>query len=760
MRRLCTFAAAFCAAVFAAVYLLPRGLWLPGALLCALGAPLCLTLRGGGRKRFLLAALGLAAGLLWCKGYDARIAAPARAVEGQTLTLSAAVDAYPRQTSYGWSVRLRLRLPGGPAVGAVFYLQDGGSLRPGDELRLTGELHPADELQGEPSSYWTSRGVYLVVYERGETECTRPARLPVRYLPALLGQRLREVLYAVRPADQAGVLAALVTGDRTGLSDGFYAALKRCGLAHVVAVSGMHLAFLAGLLQRFTGRSRRRTAVVAAPVLVLFMFLTGLPASVVRAGVMQLLLLLAPALGRERDTPTGLSLALMLLLLWNPNGAADVGLQLSFTSVLGIELLTGRIGDRLDRALGLERPRMGWRELLRRLGRFVTGSLATTVGALALTTPLTVAYFGSVSLVAPLANLLALWAVSLAFCLGLLTAVLGLLWLPLGQLLGLAAGLPCRWLLWLAPVLARFPYASLPLEGRPYLVLWVVFVYLVALVFLLVRGERRRPILPLSACAVTLAAALACNVWTYSGGDLNVSVLDVGQGLCVVLRSAGRTAVVDCGGNRDNAGDLAADHIQSLGTSRVDLLVLTHYHSDHANGVPELLERLEVGALVLPDVGEEDPLRREIQELAWQRGIRVYLLEDNADVTFGEASMRIYAPLGAGDTNEEGLSVLATCGTFDVLITGDMGAVTERRLVRYGALPDVELLVVGHHGSRYATGEELLAAARPDWAVISVGDNGYGHPAEETLARLDAAGCAVYRTDWMGTVTLTAKKED
>ena len=174
-------------------------------------------------------------------------------------------------------------------------------------------------------------------------------------------------------------------------------------------------------------------------------------------------------------------------------------------------------------------------------------------------------------------------------------------------------------------------------------------------------------------------------------------------------------------------------------------------------GIPELLERLEVGLLVLPDVEEDDPLRREITALAEEKGIETLFLAEDGDVTFGESALRIYAPLGSGGANEEGLSVLCTAGDFDGLITGDMNDTVEKRLIKYGSLPDLELLVAGHHGSKYATSEELLLATTPELAVISVGYNTYGHPAPETLERLAAAGCAIYRTDWSGTVTITAK---
>ena len=133
------------------------------------------------------------------------------------------------------------------------------------------------------------------------------------------------------------------------------------------------------------------------------------------------------------------------------------------------------------------------------------------------------------------------------------------------------------------------------------------------------------------------------------------------------------------------------------------------------------------------------------------------MVTDGAVAELGETTLRVFPPLGTGGSNEEGLSVLGSAGEFDVLVTGDMNAAVERRLVKYGNLPETELLVVGHHGSGYSTSEELLQTIQPQWAVISVGYNTYGHPAEETLARLAQYGCDIYRTDWSGTVTITAE---
>lgn len=183
--------------------------------------------------------------------------------------------------------------------------------------------------------------------------------------------------------------------------------------------------------------------------------------------------------------------------------------------------------------------------------------------------------------------------------------------------------------------------------------------------------------------------------------------------------------------------------------------MLTHFHADHANGVAELLERVRVDVLAVPDVEPDDPLRRELLALAEEKGTQVWLVREDARLAFGSAELTLYAPLGAGEANEEGLSLLCRAGDFTALFTGDMGADIEARLVKYGDLPQVDVLAVGHHGSKNATSQLLLEAVSPETALVSVGYNTYGHPSPETLLRLDGADCVIYRTDLQGTITVT-----
>lgn len=757
MRKLALFTAPFSLGVFLAVLMLPAGAVFPGAGVCALAGAALLPVRSRRGLAARLVCFGLAAGLGWTGWYQLRHIAPADALDGAEGTYTFTVSGYPAATRYGVSIPAELERTGGASIGALLYAKEEyAGVQPGDRLTGPVRLRRTNVSQGEASYYYDTKGIFLTANAGEELERIPCERTPVKYWPAVWAKRLKHSAGTYLPGDVAPLAVGLITGERGDLDTAAYTAFQRTGTAHIIAVSGLHVSFLAGLAGQVLGQNRRRTALAAMGMMAAFAGVAGYTPSVLRAALFQTMLLAAPVLGREEDRPTTLAGALMVILLPNPWAVVGTGLQLSFLSASGIYLLSSPLAERWTAAVP-EDPR-GWRRLAWGGGKAAAASVSTTLGALLLTTPLTAARFGALSLVSPLANLLILWAVSLVFVGGLLTALTGLVWGGLAGVLGAAVALPARYVLWMVKSLSRFSLAAVPSQGL-YLRGWLLLVYGIALLALIPGWRRRaRPILPVCGCLCALCAALVCTVLEARLPRLTLSVLDVGQGQSVALASRGRTALVDCGGNsRRNGGDIAADFLQSTGHAKLDLLILTHFHADHANGVPELLARLPVDRLVIPDVQGEDPFRQEIVALAEEAGTEVILLTENSRVTLGEAVLRLYRPLGDGGANEAGLSVLCTMGEFDALITGDMNTAVEKRLVKYGDLPDIELLVAGHHGSKYASSPELLLAVKPEYAAVSAGYNNYGQPAGETLERLAAAGCAIYRTDWMGRLTFTVR---
>ena len=245
--------------------------------------------------------------------------------------------------------------------------------------------------------------------------------------------------------------------------------------------------------------------------------------------------------------------------------------------------------------------------------------------------------------------------------------------------------------------------------------------------------------------------------WHYRSQD-TMTVLNVGQGQCITAFAGDTTFLVDCGNtnNLDNAGALAGEYLLSCGRERVDVLLLTHLHADHANGVLRLLEMLPVDMLLLPSESEDpDHLREAILASAEKHGTEVRALDSGARAERERLRMDIFHLTSGREENERCLMARLRIGETDMLITADAPQSMERQLAQREDISGTEILIVGHHGSKDACAPELLREAGGNMAVVSVGYNTYGHPAEETLERLREAGYTVWRTDCSGTVEIT-----
>lgn len=757
MRKLVCAALSFAGAAAVAHYLLgaPALYWCSGGLLL-----LCLpalALKGTARLRALIICISAALGLGWYGLYTDIFVAPAAELAGQELTVTARVLDYPERDVGYASVEVRIEQEGLPRVKAAVYDYEGimPELRPGDVAELPLEFISALEKYGEATDRYSSRGILLRAYLAGEPENVRRDARSFLSFPMELANLVRETAREVFPGDTQPFMLGLLIGDTSGLYDDYELdnALSVSGIRHVVAVSGMHLSFLYGVLVYLLGK--RRASLWGVPVIILFTFMTGCTASVVRACVMLVLVMLAPLLGREADGLTSLCAGLLILVVANPLSVAAAGLQLSFAAMTGIILLTPKVYDRLDKL---------WRHGDKKrhpnaVVRFVLASVSSSVGSIVFTTPVVALIFGYVSLVAPLTNLATLWAVSLAFTAGYAAIAAGLVFVPLGAAIGWNAGWLARYISFAAETLAGLPYSAV-YTADGLIAWWLVFAYLAFALAWALKGKGDfRPLAPSLAAVCTLIVVLVSARLTELD-ESSVTVLDVGQGQCVAAVCGERAVLIDCGGKStwDNAGDTASEYLLSRGRGSIDALVLTHLHADHANGAERLLARIDVGTLYMPgDPDDSDGLLEGILAAAERHGTEVvYVSESDLSLTLGGLELTLFKPLEAGDENERGVVALASIGDFDALVMGDINSSAERELVSTRALPDTELLVVGHHGSKYSTSYELLAAIDAEYAAISVGYNSYGHPTWETLRRLEILGLEVYRTDQNSNITVRA----
>ena len=753
MRVLATIGFSFSAGVFLAALLPWNGwqLYAAGGILLLALAWLFAARKQKYFRRGLLILLPLAVSLAYFAGYDHLVRQPIEDRCGAASDFAATVCDWPQATERG--ARVTVELEGYHRARAVLYGEaELLAARPGDTVTGTAQWQSAAHVDSDDVTHFNARGVYALLYGREDVRLSAGDGDALRWLPQRAGKAFREKVAAIWDDPRvSGFLTAELTGDKSAMDDGDYLAMQETGLAHLFAVSGLHCAFLVTLLALLISRRQRLLCAVTIPLLLFYMVMVGMSPSVVRACIMQIFLLIAPLFRRGSDPLTSLAAALLVILLCNPFAAASVSLQLSFSATLGMVLLSPRLYKLLA----------GWYKgkcrPLRAALCFVAANLSATLSAVVFTAPLTAWYFRIFVLVAPLSSLLAVPAAGWSFMAAFVTVLLGFVWLPLASLLGWISWVLVRYILWIANGMMSWRYHAVYFTN-PYLIYWLLFLYAAFIGCAATPDGKRKYLLASALSVLTLTAAIWVNRQDYQYGVLTALTLDVGQGESVILTSGGETALVDCGSSNSykDPGGLAADTLHSMGVRELSAVVVTHYHADHTNGLYEVLRRIPVQTIYLPDIEDEYGVRERLVSLAEEKGAQVtYVTKETAD-TLGDTVLTIYPPVqSGGDLNELGLTALASAGDFDLLITGDMSGSTEKKLVETYALPNIEVLVVSHHGSRYSSNIRFLKAVTPEAAVISVGDNNYGHPSEETLQRLLAVGADIWRTDQQGTIRIT-----
>lgn len=685
---------------------------------------------------------GVLVGSVWVYGYDLLYLSPITGHDGKTLTTSIEVIDYSYETAYGIAVDGKIPVEGKNYRVRV-YMDAMDMLKPGDTI--SGDFRLRVTVRGaiEESIYHQGNGIFLLAYAVDEVTAQRCVQEPVKYFAAKIRRTLQMTIDAAFPEDTAAFARALLLGDSTKLSYQENTNFKISGIRHMIAVSGLHVSILFSLVYMLCVHKRWPTAIFGIPVLILFAAVAGFTPSIVRACVMQILMILAMLVYEEYDPPTALSLSVLIMVMVNPMVITSVSLQLSVSCMIGIFLFSSRISEYLKEKFHVPKTK----KRLRWLAAWFSGSVGVSVSAMTLTIPLCAWYFGTVSIVSVITNLLTLSVVSFVFYGIMLSCGLGLIWPAAAKAVASVVSWMIRYIKLIASAVASIPWSAV-YTCSIYIVLWLAFAYVLFLVFLL--SKKKRPWFLAICMFAGLCMALLASYGEPALDRLRVTVMDVGQGQCILFQTKEGNYIVDCGGSDcESAADTAAQTLLSQGIFHLDGVILTHYDKDHAGGVPLLLTRLDADALYLPDM-EDDGNYKE--QLSRDYGDRITWV--SADMTFGEAcKFKLFAGKSGKSENESGLCVLFQGENCDILITGDRSSSGERELVERVELPQLEMLVAGHHGSNSSTGFPLLSETRPQMVAISVEkDNRYGHPAEALLDRLERFGCRIWRTDRDGTL--------
>ncbi len=686
--------------------------------------------------------------------------------EGEVLLLGEALEAPEQRRDY-WRVPIAahalqrsdtaITTLQGTVLASGKQLQ---SLAAGDQVILRGRLLLADEARNPGAfdyrAYLRANEIFALFYCSDSTPVwsQQPSkRWSLTRFSAGARAWLEKQMARFSNGQELALIKGLLLGNVAELDQEVIESFARTGMIHILSVSGLHVGFIALLLVIATGLLRvpkRWQWPMVIVALWFYAYLTGMKPPIVRATVMGSVLLVGRAFERETNLPNNLSVAALLILLWQPLQLFQLGFQLSFMAMFGLAYLYKPMHVLFSRLMPWRRQPLRWAIAL------LAVSFAAQLGTL----PILVTAYGRLPITAMWGNLV---VIPISFV-TVATAAVACLFAPLSnfmlQTYGAVADLTATVMIVFTQWLATLPGAYV--EGVHLAPLLVVF-YLMALATFIVWRKRARGWLSLSALLV-----LNLYVWNEALNAeprLRVTFFDVGQGDAALLEfPQEKRLLIDTGswfGETSAGARVLAPYFHRQGIRRLHAVIISHPHADHLGGLPALLAAIKIDTVYHCGVNSHSELEQRCARLLDSLNVPHKALRAGARlVGFAGAEITALCTNAPGpdrmqyeNLNEASLVMKIIFGRVALLFPGDAEQMSESHLLRHARALNSDLLKVAHHGSRTSSTEEFLQAVTPQWAVISAGRrNRFEHPHEEVLERYERLGISTVRTDQNGAV--------
>ena len=664
---------------------------------------------------------------------------------------------------------------------AILYVED-------DQIMIGSRIRSFGPVQGFSSGrnegnfdfarYYKSQKILFSQYA-DQVAIIREPRFLLRECLYRIRSKIRKGIETAANKEDAGILCAMLLGDRSLLADDMRSLYQRNGVSHIMAISGLHISILGmtlfGLLKRRLGLRLFLSPAISGAVVFLFVLMSGMSVSAMRAMIMFFFYLGAQVSGRFYHTLTALIFSAIILLLINPLSVMQAGFLLSFGAVFSIGILLPVISNLFPVPEWIRRFPYG--------GSFFQSaqlSFSVWIGL----TPLTASLFYYISPYSVLLNLIVVPCCSLLLADGLLGGVLGIFWPALSKVVVL----PDHWILKLFSMqmhgIEKLPGHQL-LTGH--ILVWSLVIYYAVLVSCCVilqrkhnrllrryppgvwREQKRRALIKRQIHLYIIPLlALSWILINPMPKTFRVDFLDVGQGdgICISTKE-GSTVMIDGGStSEDQVGKYRIlPFLQYHKIRQVDYWIVTHTDEDHVSGLIEVLEGgYPVSTLVLSEASmknefgpeDSDEMAVRLQEAARQNHTEIQTVSQGAVIQAEELQMTCLYPESEEritDKNELSQVWLLEHDGWRFLFTGDLGEEGEQLLEERGLLRDVDVLKVGHHGSNYSSSEQFLEEISLEYAIISVGENSYGHPGEDAMKRLGEADAQIEMTMYDGQIS-------
>ena len=571
--------------------------------------------------------------------------------------------------------------------------------------------------------------------------------------------KIKEITSQTLPPPYNYLLIGMILGEKNFIPPALKEIFAEAGIMHILAVSGLHVGIIAMALLFFLSLlklPKKPKLLVMISILIMYASITGFRPSVLRATIMFVLLIGGKLINRSRNLNISLFFAAFLILLSNPLILYDAGFLLSFIVTFFIINLSPIL-----------------QELFSKIVVWIKNPLAVSTAAWIGIFPLSAYFFTKVSMISIISNIFIIPLTGIAVILGFVTFFIGLVSISLAGVIASINYLILNLITLMAKSFSLFPFAYVYVAQPSVLLIILYYLTVFFVIEIFYKKRLSQKIKKNAALLVLSAILLIIIVQVFSPEDnLKVNFINVGEGDCILIEAPNKINIlIDGGGTPQSDFDVGSKivipYLRRKGINEIDLLILTHPHLDHLEGLLPILRELKVNAVLdsgfICDVSEY----REFISTIEKKNIPYYQTKSGDNYIFGKnMEMLILNPPhisnldNDSDFNNHSIVVKLYYKNTNFLFTGDIEREAEKRLLVWQNILNSDVLKLGHHGSSTSTTGEFLDKVDPMIAVITVGKNNYGHPSQKVIERLEDRNIKIYRTDENGTVIIRTNGQE
>lgn len=686
--------------------------------------------------------------------------------EGAVLKTQAIIVEGPKENEYTYSYVIKVNEGKYKNKKFIAYVKkhDKNIFEYGNLVKLQGEFKAPDSARNykgfDYSKYLKTKKIYGII---GIEKIDVINKVELNHFFIIVNDLRKNILYKINtllPNSTQGLLSGILIGQTENLSKEVTESFKNSGLTHVLSVSGMHTSYLIiGIGYILNKNSKKTKQIATIIILIIFMFLTKLSLTVIRATIMSIIMIGSKIFYRKLDILISMCLSLLITLIYNPYSINDIGLQLSYLGTLSIVLFNKPIYNFVFQKLNSNYSKLNdyykYKKVTFDLAKNTLQLVCVSVSAQILIIPIIALQFNNICLSFWISAIFTSFIIGVIVILGFITIILSFVFIP--KILIFILNFLLESLIFISGTISNIPFSNLLIKTPKLIYIYFYYAVVIYIYYCIYKSRKINIKIVVKVILIIIVIVNLTNVTNKIFPNLKIYFIDVGQGdSTLIVTPKNKNIIIDGGESEDTLFSYLLDRR----INKIDYLIVSHFDKDHCGGLVQVVEKLNVKNLIISKQSEIPQEYLQIVNIANDRKIKITEVKKGDKINIEkEIYIDILYPskdLKYNDLNNNSIVARLVYNNFSILFTGDIEE-SEKELLNYNLKSSI--LKISHHGSKTSTSQEFLNKVNPEIALIGVGKNNkFGHPSKEVLEKISKLNCKIYRTDKMGEITIKVNK--